>query len=163
MTAAMTSESERYSIDPFTLLGLTGILFAVLGLTDLVTQLFPLGLGSPDWEFGTYSSIMDSIPLFTMGMGFLGAYAVARARRSLALVIGIILILIAVLLLAFAFLYATNLPQALRVRPRTAADLALRLGMKKAVVKGALQTAIYPIAYLWMGIFIIRNGRRTRR
>jgi hypothetical protein len=163
MTAATMSESEPHAVDSFTLLGLTGILFAVLGATDLVTQLLPLGFGSPDWEFGTYSSIMDSIPLFTMGMGFLGAYAVARARRSLSLVIGIILILIAVLLLGFAFLYATNLPQALRVRPRSPADIALRLGLKKAVVKGALQTAIYPIAYLWMGIFIIRNGRRSRR
>lgn len=163
MTAAMTSESESYSVDSFTLLGLTGILFAVLGATDLVTQLFPLGLGSPDWEFGTYSSIMDSIPLFTMGMGFLGAYAVARAHRSLSLVIGIILIVLAVLLLAFAFLYATNLPQALRARPRSPGETVIRLGMKKAVVKGALQTAIYPISFLWMGIFIIRYGRRSRR
>ena len=162
MTAATTTpEFER--LDAFTLLGLTGILFTVLGATDLATQLFPLGLGSPDWEFGTYSSIMDSIPLFTMGMGFLGAYSVVRANRPLSLVLGIVLILVAVFLLAFAFLYATNLPQALRVRPRAAADLAVRLGLKKAVVKGALQTAIYPIAYLWMGIYVIRYGKRGRR
>ena len=163
MTAAMTSESESHLVDPFTLLGLAGILFAVLGATDLVSQLFPLGLGSPDWEFGTYSSIMDSIPLFTMGIGFLGAYSVARAHRSLSLVLGIILILLAVLILGFAFLYATNLPQALRGRARTPAEMVIRIGLKKAVVKGALQTAIYPIAFLWMGIFIIRYGRRTRR
>jgi hypothetical protein len=163
MTAAMTSESEHSSVDSFTLIGLTGILFAVLGGTDLVTQLFPLGLGSPDWEFGTYSSIMDSIPLFTMGLGFLGAYAVARANRPLSLVVGITLILVALFVLAFAFLYATNLPQALRVRPRTAAELAVRLGMKKAIAKGALQTAIYPIAFLWMGIFTIRHGIKRRR
>jgi hypothetical protein len=163
MTAAMTSESGHPSFDSFTLLGLIGILFAVLGGTDLVTQLFPLGLGSPEWEFGTYSSIMDSIPLFTMGMGFLGAYAVARSHRSLALVIGIILILVALFVLAFAFLYATNLPQALRVRARTPGELAIRLGVKKAIAKGALQTAIYPIAFLWMGIFTIRHGIKRRR
>jgi hypothetical protein len=164
MTAATTAEPERDSVDAFTLIGLTGILFAVLGGTDLATQLFPLGLGSPEWEFGTYSSMMDSIPLFAMGLGFLGVYAIARANRALSISVGILFILVALFILAFAFIYATNLPQVLRVRPRSPAQIALQTGVKKAVVKGTLQSAIYPIAFLWMGIFALRHsGRKSRR
>ena len=163
MTAATTSETARFSADSFTLIGLTGVLFAVLGATDLVTQLFPLGLGSPEWEFGTYSSMMDSIPLFAMGLGFLAVYSVARAHRGLGIFVGITFILIALFVLAFAFLYATNLPQVLRVRPRNPAQAALQTGVKKAVVKGTLQAAIYPIAFLWMGIFAIRHAGKARR
>ena len=163
MTAATTSTPERSSVDTFTIVALTGLLFAVLGGTDLATQLFPLGLGSPEWEFGTYSSMMDSIPLFTMGLGFLGVYAVSRAHRGLSMIIGVIFILIALFILAFAFIYATNLPQVLRVRPSAPTQAALQTGVKKAVVKGALQSAIYPIAFLWMGIFALRHAGKGRR
>lgn len=163
MTAATASEPERSSVDTFTIVGLTGLLFAVLGGTDLATQLFPLGLGSPEWEFGTYSSMMDSIPLFAMGLGFLGVYSVARARRGLSMTIGIIFILVAVFILAFAFIYATNLPQVLRVRPGSPTLAALQTGVKKAVVKGTLQSVIYPIAFLWMGIFALRHMGKGRR
>jgi hypothetical protein len=163
MTAATTSELDRSSGDVFTIVALTGLLFAVVGGTDLATQLFPLGLGSPEWEFGTYSSMMDSIPLFTMGLGFLGVYSVTRAHRGLSMILGIIFILVALFILAFAFIYATNLPQVLRVRPASSSQLALQTGVKKAVVKGSLQAAIYPIAFLWMGIFVLRHAGKGRR
>jgi hypothetical protein len=159
MTAATVPETHHLTIDPFNVLGLVGIMFLVIGGVDLGTQLFPLGLGNPDWEFGTYSSVMDSLPLFTMGLGFLAVVSVVRSYRLLGIVVGVLFILLALLILAGAFLYATNIPQVLRVRPRS----VVQTGLKKAIVKGTLQSAIYPIAYLWLGVFVIRHVRRGRR
>jgi hypothetical protein len=79
------------------------------------------------------------------------------------MILGIIFILVALFILAFAFIYATNLPQVLRVRPASSSQLALQTGVKKAVVKGSLQAAIYPIAFLWMGIFVLRHAGKGRR
>ena len=158
MTAATAPTRDRLLLDPFVILGLAGVLFAVVGGTDIFTQLFPLALGSPEWEFGTYSSIMDSLPLLTMGLGFIAVYAVARSNRLVALIVGIVFLVLALFILGGAFLYATNVPQALRINPRS----PLQTGIKKAVAKGALQSAIYPIAFLWLGAFALRNGGRRR-
>jgi hypothetical protein len=159
MTAATAPTRDTTSFDPFVVVGLTGILFAIVGGTELVTQIFPMALGSPEWEFGTYSSVMDSLPLLTMGMGFLAVYAVARNQPILGRVIGILFILLALFILGGAFLYATNVPQALRMSPRT----PIQTGIKKAVAKAALQSTIYPIAFLWLGTFALRNTGRSRR
>jgi hypothetical protein len=158
MTAASVPARER-PFDPFVIVGIAGLLFTVIGGAELATQIFPMALGSPEWEFGTYSSMMDSMPLFLMGLGFLGAFAVARSHTTLLRILGIIFILVALFVLAGAFLYATNVPQALKMYPGT----PLQTGMKKAVTKGALQSTIYPIAFLWLGVFAIRNSARSRR
>lgn len=159
MTAATTPAVDRQAFDPFVIIGLTGVIFAIIGGAELATQLFPLALGSPEWEFGTYSSMMDSMPLFVMGLGFLGVFAVARSHPVLARVLGIIFIVLAFFILAGAFLYATNVPQALRMNPGS----PLQTGMKKAVTKGALQSTIYPVAFLWLGVFMLKQSGRNRR
>jgi hypothetical protein len=160
MTAATVPAREGQPFDPFVIIGVAGILFAIVGGAELATQIFPMALGSPEWEFGTYSSMMDSMPLFLMGLGFLAVFAVARSHAILLRILGIIFVLVALFILGGAFLYATNVPQALKMYPGT----ALQTGMKKAVTKGALQSTIYPIAFLWLGVFALRNsGRSSRR
>lgn len=157
--AASTEPIAEYPLDTFTLLGLAGALFTVVGLMEIGVQLFPLGMGSPEWEFGTYSSVMDTMPLLFMGMGLLGVFAIARGHAVLAKLLSVGFFLLVLFILAFAFLYATNVPQALRVNPRS----PLQTGIKKAVTKASLQTAVYPIALLWLGVFTWRNSRRERR
>lgn len=159
MTTATSQSARSNLLDPFVLFGLAGILFLVVGVTDVVTQLFPLALGSPEWEFGTYSSIMDSLPLVTMGVGFLAVFAIARNQRVLAKVTGIIFIGLALFVFAGAFIYATDVPQALKVNPRS----PVQTGIKKAVSKTALQSTIYPIAFLWAGVFALRHSTKARR
>jgi hypothetical protein len=157
MTAA--TEPGELTYDPFAIIGLAGILFAVVSGIDLVTQVFPMSLGNADWEFGTYSSVMDSLPLLLMGLGFLAAFAVARSQLILLRLLGVLFILLALFILAGAFLYATNIPQALRM----GAGSPLLTAMKKAVTKGVIQSTVYPIALLWLGVFTLRNSARSRR
>ncbi|MGE0354917.1 MAG: hypothetical protein AB7Q69_17025, partial [Gemmatimonadales bacterium] len=64
---ATTSTDQRSQDTTWTLLGLAGLLFLVIGTLEIGTVLFPLTLGSPEWEFGTYSSLMDTLPLFLLG------------------------------------------------------------------------------------------------
>ena len=58
--------------------------------------------------------------------------------------------------IAFAFLYLTNVPQALRVNPRS----TIQTGIKKAVSKASIQTAVFPVALLWLGSVVLRNSKR---
>ena len=159
MTAATAPDKNRVEFDPFVIIGITGAFFAIVGGVELGTQIFPMALGSPEWEFGTYSSVMDSMPLFLMGLGFLAVFAVARSHHLLLRVLGFVFLLVALFILAGAFLYATNVPQALRMGPGT----PLQTGMKKAVTKGAIQSTVYPIAFLWLAVFAFRNSSRSRR
>ncbi|MEO8200740.1 MAG: hypothetical protein ABI679_09490 [Gemmatimonadota bacterium] len=158
MTAA--SQPERSTLlDPFVIVGLAGILFFVVGLTEVIGELYPWALGAPEWEFGTYSSMMDKLPLLTMGLGFITVFAIARSQRVLAKVVGTLFILFALFIFAGAFLYATNVPQALRVNPRS----PTQTGIKKAISKSAIQTTVYPIAFLWAGFFALRHSAKSRR
>lgn len=158
MTAVPAVESRPQSLQTFTLIGLAGVLFTVVGALEIGTLLFPLSLGNPEWEFGTYSAVMDTLPLLIMGLGFLSVFAVVRNQRVLCRVLAILFFAIALLLIAFAFLYATNVPQALRVNPRS----PIQTGIKKAVSKAAWQTAVYPVTLIWLGAFVFRNSKRDR-
>ncbi len=154
--AAPVSETPARPTLPFTVIGLAGILFAVIGAVEIGTLLVPFNLGSPEWEFGTYSALMDTLPLFMMGIGFLVVFAVVGNRRVLGRVLAIILFLVALALIGFAFLYATDVPRALQVGPRTPMQTIL----KKAVSKSAWQTVVYPVAVIWLGAFAWRHSRR---
>jgi hypothetical protein len=155
MTAAPAVESRPLSLQPFQLIGLVGVLFTVIGGHEIFTQVFPLSLGTPEWEFGTYSSLMDNMPLLMMGLGFLGVFAVVGGHKVLARVLAVILFVLALSLIAFAFLYLTNVPQVLRLRTGP----AVRTGLKKAVTKASIQTALFPVTLLWLGSFLLRKTK----
>ena len=94
-----------------------------------------------------------------MGLGFLAVFAVARSHATLLRILGFVFIFVALFILAGAFLYATNIPQALKMGPGT----PLQTGMKKAITKGALQSTIYPITFLWLAVFALRHSSRSHR
>lgn len=139
-------------------LTLTGVAFTVVGFVTLGTILLPLRIGSPEWEFGTVNAFLDSLPLVVIGLSVLAAAGVARGRPWLARLAGVCLILLALIVLAAALLYATVLPQALR--PQNYARSEILTGVKKAATKAAVQAAVYPIGFLWVGIGAFRFSAR---
>jgi len=156
MTAAPVAESRSSFPQPFLLVGLIGALFIVVGTMEIAFQIFPMSLGNPEWEFGTYSSVMDTFPLLLMGLGFLGVFAVVAGRKVLARVLAGFAFLLALVLVGFAFLYLTNVPQALQINPRS----AIQTGIKKAVSKASIQTTVFPVTLLWLGAFLIRKTKK---
>ena len=147
-SASHSAESDRRAAGPWTIIGAAGILFTVIGAFEVGVLFYPTALGSPEWEFGTFSALMDTLPLFTLGLGFLCAFALATDRKVLARLVGTVFILALLVILAGALLYATNIPQVLRVGPRS----QLQTAIKKALAKTGIQAVIFPVTYIWLGI-----------
>ncbi len=139
-------------------LAIVGLLFTVIGMAQLWSILFPLRLGSGEWEFGTYSAMMDNLPLLVMGLGFAIAAAWGTGRLGAARIAGLLLLLLVLVMMAGAFLYATNVPDALRTAPGT----PFATGIKKAVSKAAVQTAVYPVGCIWLAISGLRPDPRKK-
>jgi hypothetical protein len=135
----------------FTVLGLV---FLFVGAVTLFAPLFPLRIGVIEWEFGTASEFFDSVPIFGLGLGFLMAAGLASGARVRVRTLALVCIFLALLMWFTAGLYATVVPQAYNAAPSPTALTAI----KKAVGKAAVQILIYPVGFLWMGIW---SWRRT--
>jgi hypothetical protein len=64
------SDSELLSGDAFAawrLVGLLGCVLLLVGLVDLALAWIPPRFGVVEWEFGTISSTLDSLPVSAMG------------------------------------------------------------------------------------------------
>ncbi|HEU5219183.1 MAG TPA: hypothetical protein VFU23_11020 [Gemmatimonadales bacterium] len=123
---------------------------------DLGLAFYPFQLGTPEWEFGTASRVLDNLPLFSLGMALVLGHALAEGRRGLVRLIRIVLILLVVVVAVLSVFYLLNLPLAVKAVNQTAAIRELY----KASVKTLVQGIAYAIAYLAM--FFVA-GRVTER
>ena len=138
---ASTSEGGRAS---WTLLGLAGVAFFVVGVLDLTLAWVPSAFDSAAWEFATITASMNGLPLPAMGLILVLCSAIARDSRWQARAIAILLVLLSVLVLAAGFLFATVAPAAFA---QVESDL-LRTGLVKAVTKTGLLTILFPVLFL---------------
>ena len=136
------------------LLGRLGAAFAFIGLFDVVLTWIPLAFGDAEWEFGTVTSSMDSMPVATLGLGLLLGAGVARGKRNLLRGLSVLFIAIGFAILAAALLYVTEIPIALRA----VQDAGLALAMKKAIAKTSVQLILYPVLYMWLGFTAWRHA-----
>ncbi len=125
------------------ILGLGG-LFLVAGGVDLLLLWLPSSIGNPEWEFGTASTFFDRLPLLALGLALALAAGLALGRRHTVLTGAGLCLLLVVVLLGAAFLYLTVLPMALRSAP----DPALAIQLKKAALKTAVQSVVFPLLLL---------------
>ena len=133
-----------------------GIFIIIVGWVDILVGWFPLGFGSPEWEFGAVSATVDGLPLSTLGvvMTLLGASA-SRSRWGL-WTASVWAAWVLVVLVVAAVLYALTVPVALgQLGP---AGLQAPLG--RAVVKTSTLLAVYLCFYGWMEFQAIRGLRR---
>lgn len=138
------------------LVGGVAALFVVVGGADLALTLMPLGFGNPEWEFGTVTSLLDGLPVPTLGLVGVVAAALARGSRGIARMGAALLGALAVSIVAAAVLYATTVPIALRA----VTDPVIRTGLSKAVAKTAVQCVAYPIGLGWLAVV---GWRKTGR
>lgn len=141
------------------LMGLIGLLFFVVGATDLGLAWMPLQVGNPDWEFGTVSRTYENLPLLTLGLTLLLGAGVARGARWWVIAVSSLVLLLVAALAFAALLYASNVPLALR----TVTEPLARSGLKRALVKGAVQGTLYPLVLLVVGVKGLRHATATRR
>ncbi len=120
-------------------LGWTGILFAVVGLSDIGIAWYPIKFGTPEWEFGIASTTMENLPLTIVGLSLVFASGVARGRRRVVLALTVVLAILALAVLALGIMFALDVPLALRAVPNEPAHSLLQRGM----LKTAIQTVVY--------------------
>lgn len=136
-------------------LGAVGVLFLVVGLTDLVLAWVPPRFGNADWEFGTVTAMFNNLPVPSMGVGLSLAGASAlesdRARR----VVGGIAVLLVLWSLVGAVFFALTLPLALTA----VTDPGPRQALMTSTIKTSIQIVIYTIFYIWVARFALSSTR----
>lgn len=132
-TSSVTETSQQR--DAWLLVGLVGIVFVVLGFTDIALGLYPLAFGNSEWEFGMVSAILNGFAIPTMGFYLFLASLVARGRSAGARITAVLMIVVAVALTVLALFYAMAIPLALR---SVSGNALVALGMKKALVKAGV-------------------------
>ena len=140
------------------LLGWLGWTFLIVGTLDVALAWYPFNLGNPDWEFGTISSTLDSLPVPTLGLGLLLGSSVARGWKTGTRVFAVLLIVAALLILAAGVIYLLNIPLAFK----TVQEPLLRTGLKKAVTKSIGQGVLYPLAFVITAVQGWRHANRSR-
>jgi hypothetical protein len=155
----VVGRSDRHKWAPapesaWRLAGGLGVLFAIVGGVDLTLTWIPLGFGNAEWEFGTVTSMMDGLPVPTLGLVALAGAGRLRGSRLLARSVAVALALLALWIVGAALLYATTVPLALRA----VTDPVIRTGLEKAVIKTAVQCTAYPIGLVWLAVAAWRRG-----
>lgn len=137
------------------ILGATSWVLILVGGVDLALSLYPLRLGSPEWEFGTASRLLDNLPLFTVGVMLQMASAAAAGSGARLVVLKWLMPVAVAVVLAAVVLFALALPLALRevVEPNA------RLLLQKAAAKTFVQAAAYSTLYATAFLLARRAGR----
>lgn|SRR5574341_444297 len=136
------------------LLSWIGLVFAAVGGVDLLLTWYPTQFGNAEWEFGTVSAALDGLPVMTLGLALLLGAGAVQGERWLVRTMAIVFAALAVLILLAAILYVTNVPIALKA----VSQPMIRTGLKKAIVKAAGQSILYPLAFLWIALKAWRHA-----
>lgn len=133
-----------------------GVALFCVGLLDMVLLWIPLQFGVAEWEFGTVSRFLDGLPVLTMAVAILIVLGGLEARNGLLWFSGSACVLLFLGVVIGALLYALNIPLALK-----ATDQALRLGLKKGIVKALGEAVVYSFAFLALSISAFRMAKRS--
>ena len=157
-----SSRGVDFPEDPGTawrLMRWVGFGLGVVAFVDLGLNLIPLGFGNPQWEFGTFSRVFDSMPLATMATLLFFAGSVALGSKWALRAVATWSALIGLLLVVALVLFALNIPLAVRVVTEPVAAA----GLKKAIIKALIQGVVYPTLFFSMGVFGWRTAKRERQ
>jgi hypothetical protein len=135
-------------VDPsaaWTVLGWAGFIFLVVGGSDFVLTWYPTAFGNREWEFGTVTASFNHLPIIVLGLGLLYAGALQSARKGWAALVLVLATGLTIWVLLGAIIWATNVPLALQAAPPE-----VMTGIKKALVKTAIQSLAYPMILGYM-------------
>jgi hypothetical protein len=156
--AADTASREEDVRRPYGAIVILGITLAFVGWLDVALNLFPPAFGNPDWEIGTISITIDSLPLGTLGMGLATVGAALRGRSSLLRVLAVFAWCATIFVAAAAALYLLSLPVVW-----AALAAPMRAPFSMAAGKTALLGTVYLLFYAWLGVFAWSHARSIRR
>lgn len=125
-----------------------GVVLAAAGVTDIALAFYPPNLGSAPWRFTTLVSVMNGLPVLSLGLLVILMAGLALGSRAVVQVATVAnaLILIGLLVAVIGILTSVG---------ATLADLAeaVQVGIRKATIKGVAFGVIFGAAHLF-GVMI---------
>jgi len=140
--------------DAWAALGIVGLLFLVVGVTDLVLAWVPPRFGNADWEFGTVTAMFNNLPVPAMGVGLALAGSTGADSLGGRRVAAIVAALLATWSMVAAVLLGLTLPLAL--------GAVTEAGPRQALVSSSVKTCVQIIAYTAFFVWAVRFALRSR-
>jgi hypothetical protein len=133
-----------------------GVVLVAAAAVDYASALYPLALGTMEWEFGTFAELVAGLPLGAVGLAALWlAAGLAGTRRAL-VGVAVVLFAAAAWALLLTVLFATNIPPALAATAGVA-----QFGLKKLMVKTLALGLLFSAAFVLAGMTAWRHSRGT--
>lgn len=130
-----------------------GAALALAGWTDAALLWYPLGFGTPEWEFATTSTFFDALPLGTIGLTALAIGAMSRGSPRLLRVLSFLFPALAIAFVAVLGLFLLN-----AVVAWNRVDPALKVMLDRAVLKTSVLGLTYIVLYGWIGWLVRRRA-----
>ena len=130
---------------------------AGVALVDLALLWVPVRFGNPEWEFGTLTQTVDSLPLLSMMTVGLVVLALARANLVALKFLRVWCLILVLALGVMLVLYLLSVP--LIWQRAGTPDLALVI--RKAIGKMIALSTLYVVLYGWLGILCWKGSRHT--
>lgn len=134
-------------------LGWIGLGFLAVGGLDFLLAWYPTAFESKEWQFAVATRSFGSLPVPTMGIGFLVFASVLSGRRWWAYLGGAAAALVGFVVVVGVVLWATNVPLALSQVPDEVAT-----GMYRSITRTAVQSVVYPLLMIYLAVTGIRFG-----
>jgi hypothetical protein len=134
--------------------GWVGLVLALAALTDYALAFYPLGFGSAEWEMGTISSVVQGLPLLSIGLVGVWVSGAGLGRRGVLLIAGAVFLLTAAGVLGSLVLFLTDVPIAIRATQGVA-----RLGIQKLITKTLILGLLFGASYIVMGVLALKQAR----
>jgi hypothetical protein len=128
---------------------------ALAALTDYALAFYPLGFGSAEWEMGTISSVVQGLPLFSIGLVGVWVGAGGLGRRWMLWIVGLVFLAASAGVLGSLVVFLTDVPIAIR-----ATQGAARLGIQKLIAKTLILGLLFGASYVVMGVLALKQARR---
>jgi hypothetical protein len=135
-------------------LGWFGVILALAALSDFVLAFYPLGFGSAEWELATISSVIQGLPLISIGLAAIWVSGGLSGQRRLLIAVGVLLLASAVSVFGLLIVFLTNVPIALQATR----DVA-RLGIEKLAAKTVVLALVFGVSYIVAGVLALKQAR----
>ena len=134
------------------------VLLAVVALIDLVLLWVPVRFGNPDWEFGTFTQTVDSLPLLSMMTLGLVVVGLSRGSQTRLRLLAAWCAAVVLAIVAIVVLYLLNVP----LIWQRAASPELATVLRKAIVKMVVLATLYVTLYGSLGALCLRGVRNFK-
>jgi hypothetical protein len=146
-------QADKKALNPITvvapqtawrLVGWFGLLLAVVGFVDVALQWYPTAFRSPEWEFGTVTGSLATLPLLSIGLMSMLASYLARAERAGIVAMAVVFGILLALLIGAYLLFLSDVPLALKASSTT----PVLITMKKSIIRTSVMAVGFGTAYL---------------